>query len=194
MIYLLRHGQTVWNSLGRFQGQRDSPLTWRGITQARALGELLHRELPEPAAYRLVSSPLGRAWQTAAVVAETLGVAPDDIAHESRLQEVGFGDWEGRTRAEIEAADPGIWARRAATRWTHRPPGGETYAEVAQRTTAWLDTLAVDAKLIVVGHGLAGRILRGLYLGLPPDEIFRLDEPQDALFRLRNGAVERLSA
>lgn len=193
-LYLLRHGQTVWNSHGRMQGQQDSPLTWKGITQARACGDILARRLARPADFTLVSSPLGRAWQTATIVAEALGREPDEIHREPRLMEVRFGDWEGLTWEEIEAREPGAVAHRRATRWTHRPPGGETYAEVAGRIGDWLGAVEPDAKLIVIGHGLAGRILRGLFLGLSHEEIFALEEPQDALFHLSDGDVVRLSA
>lgn len=193
-LYLLRHGQTVWNSRGRMQGQQDSPLIWKGINQARACGDLLARRLERPADYSLVSSPLGRAWQTAAIVAEALGREPEEIRHEPRLMEVRFGDWEGLTWDEIEASEPGVTARRLATRWTYRPPGGETYAEVAERIGDWLRSVEPGAKLIVIGHGLAGRILRGLFLGLSHEEIFALEEPQDAVFRLSEGEVTRLSA
>ena len=195
LLYVLRHGQTIWNAERRLQGRRDSPLTLRGFEQAKAMGLRLSREIAAPEAFRLVSSPLGRAWQTAAIVAETLGLPPQSIGHERRLAEAAFGDWEGRAEAEIEAADSAEWARRRASRWSHRPPGeAETYAEVATRVGDWLDSLERGEHLIVVGHGLAGRVLRGLYLGLQSDEILDLEEPQDALFRLCDGEVSRLDA
>lgn len=193
-LYLLRHGQTIWNAETRFQGRKDSPLSLRGIAQAQAMGARLAREIAAPEAFAVVSSPLGRAWQTASIVSQSLGLDPGRIVHEPRLAEVAFGAWEGLTRDVLEAADPGIWQRRLAERWTHRPPGGETYAEVAVRVESWMRSVTAGARLVVVGHGLAGRILRGLYLGLPPDQIFALEEPQDALFRLSDGAVSRLPA
>lgn len=194
MIYLLRHGETIWNRQGRLQGQQDSPLTWRGINQARALGELLQREIADLDDFVLVCSPLGRAWQSAVIVAETLGRAADSIAQEPRLMEIGFGRWQGKTRAEVEADEPGAWAKRHAARWTHRPPGGESYALVAERVGAWLAGLPSDAKLIVVGHGLSNRVLCGLYAGLTHEEIYDLHEPQDAMFHLHLGGVQLIEA
>ena len=190
-IYLLRHGETVWNREGRLQGQRDSPLTARGIAQAGALGDLLAREIAEPRRFTIVASPLGRAWQSAVIVAERLGLDPRLIAFDDRLKECGFGTWEGLTPEELE---PGAWARRGADIWHHRAPGGESYALVAERVAAWLAEVPADACWIVVGHGLAGRLIRGLYAGLEESEIPDLAEPQDTLFRLRGGRVEALVA
>ncbi len=190
-FYLLRHGETVWNREGRLQGQRDSPLTARGIAQAGALGDLLGREIAEPRRFTIVASPLGRAWQSAVIVAERLGLDPRHIAFDGRLKECGFGAWEGKTPEELE---PGAWARREADRWNYRSPGGESCALVAERIAAWLAEVPPDARWIVVGHGLAGRIIRGLYAGLDEAEIPQLAEPQEALYRLRGGRVEELAA
>ncbi len=190
-IYLLRHGETVWNREGRLQGQRDSPLTARGIAQAGALGDLLAREIAEPRGFSIVASPLGRTWQSAVIVAERLGIDPSSIAFDARLKECGFGAWEGLTPTELE---PGAWTRREADKWSFRAPGGENYALVAERVGAWLAEVPESAQWIVVGHGLAGRIIRGLYAGLDQAEIPRLAEPQDALFRLSGGRVEELAA
>ena len=61
MIYLLRHAETVWNTLGRFQGQKDSPLTTHGVEQADFVGKALHRELSQdPQSFEMQVSPLGR--------------------------------------------------------------------------------------------------------------------------------------
>lgn len=194
VIYLLRHGETVWNREGRLQGQRDSPLTLKGIGQARAMGLRLAEALEEPRRFTIVASPLGRAWQTATIVSETLGLDPLLIAFDERLMEAKFGAWERLTVDELEAAEPGAWARREADKWRFRVPGGESYAMVAERVTDWLGDVPAAAHWIVVCHGLLGRVLRGLYAGMAVDEIPRLEEPQDALYRLAGGQVERLEA
>jgi probable phosphoglycerate mutase len=194
MIYLLRHGETLWNVAGRLQGQGDSPLTWRGLQQARALGECLCREIDDLDGFRLLSSPLGRAWQTAVIVAEALGWDPQRIALDARLKERDYGRWAGLTYAQVRERYPGDWARRQDTPWDYRVPGGESSADVAARARAWLESLPHEPRLIVVCHGQFGRVLRGLYLGLPREEIYRLEEPQDALFRLHGGQVERIAA
>ena len=80
MIYLFRHGETLWNRERRLQGQLDSPLTLRGIAQVRRNAETLQREIGDPAGLAMLASPLGRAWQSAVIVAETLGLDPRGVA------------------------------------------------------------------------------------------------------------------
>src|SRR5579875_3120410 len=77
ILYLMRHGETVWNCERRFQGRRDSPLTAKGRLQAQRMGEVLRRLGAGAAGWAIVASPLGRALETARIVAETLGRSPD---------------------------------------------------------------------------------------------------------------------
>ncbi len=189
-LYLLRHGETEFNVAGRYQGQRDSPLTARGRDQARRHGALLKELIAEPAAWRLVASPLGRAMATARIVRAELGLPEDAIETDDRLKEMAFGEWEGLTPAGIETRYPEAWAARGADRWHHPRPGGESYARLAARVGGFLRDVQGDA--IVVGHGGAGRVLRGLYGRLSRDRILALDEPQDAIFRLTQGTVARI--
>lgn len=194
MIYLLRHGETVWNTERRLQGQCDSPLTPKGIGQARDLGRLLVSQIEDPGACRLVSSPLGRAWQSAVLVADELGVAPQKIEMESRLVELAYGTWEGLTIGEIEQRHASDWQRRLADRWNVAAPGGESYAEMEERVAAWLSETAEADMTVVVCHGVTSRVLRGHYGGLAREQTLDLDEPQDSLFRLAGGLIERLDA
>lgn len=192
MIYLLRHGQTVWNREGRNQGQLDSPLTRRGIAQVEAMGRRLRAEIGDPRPWAVVASPLGRAWQSAAIVSEVLDLDPHAIEHDARLAEIGFGAWEGRSFEQIEAEKPGVLTERAADKWRFRPPGGESYADLSARAGAWLSTVPDGAKLIVVCHGGTGRALRGYYAQLSNEVTMHLDNPQDELYRLHDGQVEVL--
>lgn len=194
MIYLLRHGETIWNVEQRLQGQGDSPLTAKGIAQASALGVLLSELIEHPGEFTVVASPLGRTWQTAVLVCQGLGVDWRGIRFDDRLKEHDFGAWEGMTLEEIETCFTSQWAAREADKWNFLVPGGESYARVAMRIGQWLDQQRTDARLIVVGHGLAGRVLRGLYAGLPPEETTILDEPQDSLHLLNGGAVQAFAA
>lgn len=196
MIYLLRHGETEWNREGRLQGHGDSPLTERGLSQAVAMGGVLRREIGSAglAGFTLVSSPQGRALATARCVAAVIGIHPAEIVEEPRLMECGFGAWEGEIYDDIDKIHPDEWRAREADKWTYQPPGGESYARVAERVEAWLAGQSEAAKLIVVSHGLAGRILRGLYLGASREEILAMNEPQDAVLRLSQGNVSRFDA
>jgi probable phosphoglycerate mutase len=193
-IYLLRHGETEWNRQRRLQGHLDSPLTARGLAQATAMGTTLRPLLGGAGDFRMVSSPLGRARQTARQVAETLGCDPAGIAEDPRLMEHGFGVWEGELEADLPGKFPDIWQAREADKWAYQVPGGESYALVAARLGGWLAEQPAGARLIVVSHGLAGRILRGLYGRAAPAEVLAMAEPQDALFRLSEGVITRFDA
>ena len=91
MLYLLRHGETEFNRTGRLQGQQDSPLTARGRDQARAHGALLKTLIVDPAAWRVVASPLGRALDTARLACAELGLAEAAIETDPRLKEIAYG-------------------------------------------------------------------------------------------------------
>ena len=190
ILYLLRHGETEFNVEGRLQGQQDSPLTAHGRTQARAHGALLGSLIPDPAAWRVVASPLGRALNTARLACAELGLPEAAIETDPRLKEIAYGEWEGLTWAEAEARDPDAWAARERDRWGFVVPGGESYAMVAVRAGAFLGETRGNS--IVVSHGGIGRVLRGLYGRLAPPEIKTLEQPQDALHRLAQGTITRI--
>jgi probable phosphoglycerate mutase len=190
VIYLVRHGQTEFNRERRIQGHVDSPLTELGVRQARAVGRLLRDLIREPDGWRIVSSPLGRARATAEIVAGHLGGAPVEL--EPRIQEMSWGSFDGRLRAEIEAEHPETFGK---TGWAFdAPTDGESYEVVAGRVGAWLASLPPepDRKIIAVSHGISGRVVRGLYAQMPRDEAGQQDVPQDAIFLLRDGGVGRI--
>lgn len=187
MIYLVRHGQTQFNAERRQQGRLDSPLTALGRSQAAAVGRLLQDLVGKPADWRLVSSPLGRAQDTAAIIGERLGLA---VETDPRVTEVSFGEWDGRLRDELAAEHPEVFARKD---WQFSAPGGETYEQVRARVGDWLADLPAEPerKVIVVTHGGAGRLLRGAFMGLSREDTWAQEVPQDAVYRLANGAVVR---
>ena len=194
MIYLLRHGETVWNLANRLQGHRDSPLSRTGIAQIEAIGRLLRDNIDDHGTFNIVSSPLGRAWQSAIIVAQRLGRDTDNIAIEPRLKEMAFGAWEGMTFTEVEQAEPGVLARRKSDHWRFRPPGGESYADLAARVAPWLQAQSEQARLIIVCHGLTSRVIRGLYAGLAPEKTVVLSEAQGEVYRLAHGRIETLAS
>jgi broad specificity phosphatase PhoE len=112
---------------------------------------------------------------------------PDD-----RLKEVSWGAWQGLTRAEIAKREPAAWQRREADPLRFSPPGGESCAMLFARARAWLESVASEPRLVVIGHGAWGRALRGAYLELGLEEAMAQEEPQDAIFRLTAGTVARI--
>jgi len=190
MIYLLRHGQTEWNRDRRLQGQGNSALTDLGREQAELMADLLAREIAEPQNFRLVSSPLQRARETAEMVAARLGLA---IEFDARLAEIALGEWEGRFYREVQAECAPLLAGSTPYDWFFRAPGGESLEAMTERIAAWLDECG-DRPTIAVGHGLSGRIVRGLYAGLDREAMLSQAVPQDGAYRLEGGMIHFISA
>jgi 2,3-bisphosphoglycerate-dependent phosphoglycerate mutase len=132
MIYLVRHGETTWNRVGRQQGHLDSPLTPKGIEQARAAGRALRRALPDVHTVCIETSPLGRARQTASILCDELGLHESALVVAPLLIEANFGAWQGLTHAEIDAQYAGARQAREARKWHYVMPGGESYALVVE--------------------------------------------------------------
>jgi len=191
-LYFCRHGQTEANVEKRFQGHTvDTALTAKGVQQARDLGEILRADVPSFPELDYVCSPLTRAQATMGLVRDTLGMPMDGYRLDARLIEINLGAWDGLTDAEAEHRFPKEYAARAADKWNVRVPGGgENYADVAARMTAFVDSLERDT--FAVSHGAATRILRGLFADMTWKQMSALDEPQGCIFRVTGREVVRL--
>jgi probable phosphoglycerate mutase len=189
-LYFARHGQTQANLDRLFSGKKDTPLTDAGREQAREVGMVLRRELGAAPAIACVTSPLQRARTTMEIVRQTLGLPREGYDVDVRLQEIDLGQWDQLTEDQSRALDPAYYDRRKADKWDVPALGGENYAQVAQRLTAWIGDLKADT--FAVSHGAATRILRGLFLGLDVASMSALEEPQGVVFRVRGRHVEML--
>jgi probable phosphoglycerate mutase len=148
-IFLVRHGETDWNSTGRIQGQSDTPLNAAGHEQARRAAQRLARE-PVRALY---SSDLARAFQTATIIGQTLGLT---VVTSPWLRERQYGAWEGLTADEIQARYPEQFAKWRARSTDFAPPQGETRSQLLTRALAELQTIArqhAGEVVVVVTHG-----------------------------------------
>ena len=161
VIYYIRHGETSWNAEGRLQGAQDVPLNDLGRKQAahagRILADLFGRDGRDKATLSFVSSPLGRARSTMELVRGELNLPPSDYRLDDRLREIAYGQWEGSTLAEMQAANPELFERRQLEKWTVAPPGGESYVAVQARMQSWYDQLREDT--VAVAHGGTARAL-----------------------------------
>ena len=179
-IIAIRHGETTWNVDARIQGHLDVPLNDTGRRQAALLAQALADE-PIAAIY---ASDLSRAWETAQCLARALEV---DVTSEKGLRERCFGDFEGKTFAEIEVLLP-----EQAMRWRKRdpefaPPGGESLLNLRGRVIEAAERLAAEhpGELIaLVGHG---GVMDVLYR-----EATRLDLQAPRTWALGNAAINRL--
>ena len=100
-IFLVRHGETVWNRSGHYQGQLDAPLTENGQKQARAIGRLARQIFNERGVMPFYCSPLGRCRQTAVLICQSGGIDAAQIITDNRIQELHCGHWQTWTRDEV---------------------------------------------------------------------------------------------
>lgn len=164
VLFYIRHGETEWNRQGRLQGQHDSDLTALGRAQAvqsaEILRELIARDGRDLAALEFVASPLGRARATMERLRATLGLEPNTYDVDGRLAELSFGRWEGLAYRDLLRHASDALAARERDKWNFAPPGGESYADLLARLSAWHATVACDS--VVVAHGGTGRALVAL--------------------------------
>lgn len=171
LVILLRHGETEWNLSGRWQGQsQNTPLSERGRAQAEIVARRL-RAYPIRAIY---SSDLLRAFETARIVGEALGLEP--MAEEG-LRESDIGQWTGLTWSEIAARFPEEVAAMIAGQDVRRG-GGESYGELGARLAATLERVVAQhggQTVLLVSHGAAIRSLVAHVLGASLAQMHRLE-------------------
>jgi broad specificity phosphatase PhoE len=166
VLWLVRHGETTWNTRGLAQGHNDQArLTERGFRQAWAVvGQLCDRPIGA-----LYASDLHRASQTAAPLASVLGLT---VRRDARLRERCLGILEGTATATLPGTFTGLGAGRVADP-DARPPGGESLRDFYQRVAGFLDDLAAGdlagaaAEIAVVAHGGTLRMLTACVGGVP---------------------------
>jgi probable phosphoglycerate mutase len=141
-LLLVRHGQSEWNAVGKWQGQADPALTDFGRQQA------FHAAQRVGSVDIIVASPLIRAFETAQIIGSQIGVGP--IVIDPDLMERDAGAWQGLTRAEIEQGWPGFLGN---DRW---PEGYELHPDLIVRTRGALDRIHAEfegADVLVITHG-----------------------------------------
>jgi broad specificity phosphatase PhoE len=145
---LLRHGKTEWNQKKRIQGQDDSPLTSEGRTEAGKWGLISKDVLWD----RILTSDLGRAIETAALINQTLKVP---LVQDSRLREQDWGKWTGKTVAQLKEKDGRRLEEQVGAGWRFCPPGGEDRKAVLERSRGAIRTAAetwTGETILVVTH------------------------------------------
>ena len=167
-LLAIRHGATAYSQERRYAGSRDIPLSPEGRRQCTALAQALGA-LPAAAIY---ASPLARARESAAPIAAAQGI---DVTLESDFREMGFGDWEGLTRDEVERRFPEDYAlwRTAPERFAR--PGSEPLSAVADRVGRAIEELRathLGETVILVSHGVVTRLIVLAALGLGPERLW----------------------
>ena len=179
-VYLVRHGETLWNVEHRLQGQSNSALTAQGEHQAQLVG----KRAKELNITHIISSDLGRTQQTAEIIAAACGLT---VTLDPRLRELDMGVLECRLMDSLNAEEEG-WRRSLVDGSADgRIPEGESMQELAHRMHGALNAcleLPEGSRPLLVGHGMALGSLISTILGLPAWAERRL--------RLRNCSISRL--
>jgi len=182
-LYILRHGQTVWNSEQRIQGSLDSPLTELGKAQA-AQQRVILNDL-DLNGFDAVSSPQGRAVETAKIA------LPEVFLRIRLLREIGVGAWEGKRRADLPQTTVGTESEDGALGLYQSAPGGEGFDGLHKRCISFLDGLSGPA--VLVTHGITSRMLRVVLLGREVCDLGSVDGGQGVVFYLNDGVQTKLS-
>jgi broad specificity phosphatase PhoE len=170
-FYLVRHGETEWNKLGRFQGHQDISLNERGVSQAKETA----KAAAEWGHCAIYSSPLIRTVQVADEIAK---VTPMPVAKDPGLKELSLGDLEGVTGQEMRDGWPEVFAAWRANPEKISMPNGESLGQLRER--AWQAILAIEQKhsaddsVVVISHNFAIRSIVGELLGQPLEFFHRM--------------------
>ncbi len=179
-VYLVRHGETLWNAQRRIQGQSDSPLTALGEQQAMQVAQ----RVKALGITHVITSDLGRTQRTAQIIAE---VCDCTVVLDARLRELDMGVLERRHLDSLTDEEEG-WRRRLVNGTPDgRIPDGESMQEVSVRMHGALNAcreLPEGSRPLLVSHGMALGCLVSTILGLPPYAERRL--------RLRNCSLSRV--
>lgn len=177
VIDLIRHGEPEGGR--RYRGATDDPLSARGWSQ---MEEAVGADCPWS---HIVTSPLSRCRDFARALGERHAIP---VTEDGRLQEQGFGVWEGRSPDELRREDPEQLMRFYRDPVGHRPPGAESLEAFRSRIAeCWAELLARhhDRRVLVVGHAGTLRAVVSLVLGTSPENMFRVAVSYAARLQVR---------
>ncbi len=149
-LWLVRHGESMWNIESRIQGHSNSPLSELGIKQAK----LLQKRLVNHDFDAVYSSDLARAKDTA-----ELALPSSHIELDKRLRERNFAGFEGKTQQDLSTSEKEVFEAWRNDPENIRPLGGELQSEILKRILAWLANLPKTGKVIAFTHGGVVRTL-----------------------------------
>lgn len=178
MIYLVRHGEheLVNKNIKRFIGQTDVSLSRQGVERARVLQD----RLKEIDFDQIFCSDLKRAIETAEIIAGFKGQSINTV---KSLREINLGDWEGLEFAEVQQRWPDEFEIRGQNIIHYRTPGGESFLELYSRVIAFFkDLMSIPVRnILIVSHAGVNRIIIAHALGMPLNNIFRIEQDYGCL-------------
>lgn len=154
-LYITRHGQTLWNIEERWQGWLDSPLSSKGIEEAKKLGAYI-KNLDIDIIY---SSPLKRASDTSDLINTTKNIK---VILDDRLKEIGLGEWEGKTLEEIKLYDFEHYKNYTTKSSAYNKEGGESFFQVENRVAEFLNDILKNSgqeNILIVTHGIIAMVI-----------------------------------
>ena len=180
-LYIVRHGETDWNKMGKYQGITDVPLNENGLNQAKACGEALKDITFD----RILSSDLSRAL----VTAETIrGDRTTPITVDKRLRELNFGDWEAMLFSDIEARWPGLIDEMYLRPHLVKVPNGESFKDLQDRAWAGLEEFLnkndEEETLLIACHGGTIRTLLCKLLDISISHCWNFSQGNTAINRI----------
>lgn len=178
-LYLVRHGKTIGSEEMRYKGHTDVALSTEGEYEIRVLGERLKALNGRIGA--IYSSDLSRAMKTAEILGRFIGMKPEPVVE---LRERSFGQWEGMSFKEIEKVYPMEFNRWKSDPLRYSPPGGESTEEVARRVKMAIEQIVIKhegERIMIVAHGGVNRIVLCHFMGLPMNNIFRIEQDYGCL-------------
>lgn len=176
IVDIIRHGEPVGGK--KYRGQQDDPLSEKGWTQMR---EAVKDQNPWNI---IISSPLVRCAAFAEELADRHKIQLD---YDQRIKEIGWGDWEGKTPAELNAEDPHTVARALNEPHVHRPSNAEPIDDFQQRiSSAWSDITEKhqDKHILIVAHAGVIRAVLTDILNTPIENMFRIHVPNASITRI----------
>ncbi len=184
-LLLVRHGQSEWNSIGKLQGQYDSPLTELGREQAGAIANEL-TSLCSGQNIKIYSSPLSRAHETATIAAQALGLKQSDVQIDQRLNDYNLGQFSGKFGWRVLQEDyPDLEYLRLNKPLEFQPPDGELGINFEARLRDFIISLPDnDTTTLIVSHGVVNKYIRSILRKLTGDQVIALSEGQDTIYQL----------
>ena len=174
LLFAMRHGETLWNAEGRFQGSSDFSLTDAGERQASENGKKLRAHFEylgvEPTRITAYASPLKRTRETISAIAREVGIPESQINIDARL-------------AEASSCLPAERRLRKVDRWNFNAHGGESYADLAHSMKSFLADLDPARPVLLVSHAGNIRVMAAMLAGVTREEAMTLSVPHDAVFR-----------
>ena len=180
-LFLIRHGQTDWNILGKYQGQTDIPLSAEGVRQA----ERLAQHFPADALDVIYTSDLQRAVMTAERLAKKFSTP---VKAEKALRELDFGAWEGLTYQEIAQRWPQEVEHLFGAPEKLQIPKGETFLTLQQRAMAKINEIREEndgKNVAVVAHGAIAKAILTALLHIPLHYVWTLRQDNTAVNIIR---------